>query len=76
MNTDTLSIIHYAVSGLTAIGGVALAYLHLQEKKLKRTDVKEDEFQDLQTRVAVLEDRSIREREAIDNKLDEILRHL
>lgn len=78
--TDTTTYIHMGVTALTAITVAAFgAYSKFKSKKLDVDNVCHQDFQELKTKVAVLEERINNEvhlLEKLDDKLDEIRRQL
>jgi len=77
--TDFTTYIHMGVTIITSIMAVALAYLKLRDDKVKKQatddEVCKQDFQSLQTKVAVLEERinnEITMLSKLDDKLDQI----
>jgi len=77
--SDITTYIHMAVTTITSIVAVALAYLKFKDDKSSKetatADVCKQDFQALQTKVAVLEERinnEINMLDKLDDKLDQI----
>lgn len=77
--TDTINYIHMGVTVITSLMAVILAYLKLRDDKIKKeaidSEVCKQDFQELQTKVAVLEERinnEITMLSKLDDKLDQI----
>lgn len=81
--SDTTTYVHMAVTAITAIASVVLAYLKLRDDKASKErapqEVCKQDIQDLQTKVAVLEERISNEislLSKLEDKLDQIWRDL
>jgi len=74
--SDTITLIHYCITGLTTVVvGLGVAFLKLKEKKVDADSICKQDFQELQTKVAVLEERinnEITMLSKLDDKLDQI----
>lgn len=73
--SDTNTYIQYGITGLSLITSMVLAYMKVKEKKLENDSVCEKDFQALQTKVSVLEERLSNEIHLLDklsDKLDDI----
>lgn len=74
MSAEIIQAVHYAITGLIALGTL---YHTFKKDKDKKASVCQQEFQDLKTKVAVLEERMVNETHLLnklDDKLDEVIR--
>jgi low affinity Fe/Cu permease len=77
--SDMTTYIHMSVTVITSLMAVVLAYLKLRDDKVKKEAVNDEvckqDFQALQTKVSVLEERinnEIKMLDKLDDKLDQI----
>lgn len=70
--SDALQYVHYAVSALALLTGVVLAYLKYLDHQSAKDNVCEAEFQQLKTKVSVMEERLNNEIASTGKNLDKI----